>query len=72
MEVIKQSPSPWAALRPAMETMIRSGLPLLEVQDMFCKAYVHVALDLAQGNISRASRVINVHRNTIYHYLGKR
>lgn len=72
MEVPKQSPNPWVALRPAIETMVRSNLSLEDVHELFCKAYCSVALDLSQGNVSRAGRAIGVHRNTIYHYVGKR
>jgi transcriptional regulator of acetoin/glycerol metabolism len=72
MEVNKQTLNPWVALRPAIEVMIRSKLPLEDVQEMFSKAYVRVALDMNQGNISRASRAIGVHRNTIYRYAGGR
>ena len=72
MEITVNTSSPWSALRPAIETMIRSGLSLEEVQEMFSKAYVRVAVEMHQGNMNRASRAINVHRNTIYHYIGKR
>ena len=72
MEVNKQTDSPWVSLRPVIETMVRSRLSLVDVQEMFAKAYVRVAVDMNQGNISRASRAIGVHRNTIYRYVGGR
>ena len=72
MEIKPNVENAWSCLRPALETMCKSGLPLEDVQDMIMRAYIDVAIKECRGNISAAGRAIQVHRNTIYRYQHRR
>jgi hypothetical protein len=49
-----------------------SGITLEQAEDAFRKKYVTVALKTADGNVTRASRLIGVHRNTLHNHLKTR
>ena len=72
MEVKPEVNHAWSAMRPALETMVKSHLSLSEVCEMFAKAYVDAALKVADGNITRAAGILSVHRNTLYRYVDRK
>lgn len=69
MEITPDVKSCWAAMRPALVTMCKSGIPYEEVHEMLLTAYIDVAVQVNRGNISAAGRQIHLHRNTIYRYV---
>ena len=52
---------PEAGSRPSEDT----GLPLREACDQFERQYVLRVLERVQWNMSRAARLLGVHRNTV-------
>jgi transcriptional regulator of acetoin/glycerol metabolism len=72
MQIKPEVQQSWAALKPALETMLQSSFTLYEVRDMTMRAYVETAITVSNGNVSEAGRKIKVHRNTIYRYTDKR
>lgn len=69
MQITVTAETAWAAMRPALETMCKSGLPMKDVHEMIMKAYIDVAVKQHRGNLSAAGRSIGVHRNTLYRYV---
>jgi hypothetical protein len=65
MENMQRSRPNWREWRPALLSMAESRIPLAEALEMFEKAYVDAALEIAKGNQVQAGQVINAHRNTI-------
>jgi DNA-binding NtrC family response regulator len=65
MEELLPPRTAWAAFKPALISMAKTGVPLRESLDMFAKAYVKAALEVTNGNQVRAGRMLQTHRNTI-------
>ena len=72
MEVNNQNQGTWSALIPVIETMVRSNIGLDDVRERFLRAYVRAAMKLANENVTAASRMLKVHRNTVYRYVDRK
>ena len=72
MQIKPEVQQTWEALKPALETMMRSSVTFEEIREMVSRAYIETAISASNGNISEAARKISLHRNTIYRYTGNR
>jgi len=49
--------------------LITNGITLEQALDVFEGKYIAAAMDASEGNVTRASRVLGVHRNTLHNKL---
>ncbi len=49
--------------------LIGGGIPLDQALEVFEAKYIAAAMDASEGNVTRASRALGVHRNTLHNKL---
>lgn len=49
--------------------LITNGIKLEQALDVFEGKYIAAAMDASAGNVTKASRVLGVHRNTLHNKL---
>lgn len=48
-----------------------AGIPFAEAMDLIDARFVVVAMARAEGNVSQAARILNIHRNSVHTRLRK-
>ena len=54
-----------------IEKLIEAGVGLDEAEQMFRQSYISAALNITEGNVCAAARLLHVHRNTVNRSLAK-
>jgi DNA-binding NtrC family response regulator len=52
-------------LTPIVDRLLRAGVPLRSAMKALERKFVDVALVRSGGNVTRAARMLGVHRNTV-------
>jgi DNA-binding NtrC family response regulator len=55
--------------RQIARELIAGGITLRQAMNAFEEKYIDVALEVANGNVTRASGALGVHRNTLHNKL---